>query len=68
MVFTEVSSLMESERDMELSNGTMVRSFKDCGRMEPRMGLEYGNLPRGTFMKESGVSIVNMEKGFISID
>lgn len=53
---------------MELSNGTMVSSLKDCGRMEPRMGSEYGNLQRGTFTKVSGVSIVNMEKVFISID
>lgn len=59
---------MELERDMGLSNGTMVRSLKDCGRMAPRMGSEYGNLLRETFTKESGVSIVNTEKAYISID
>ena len=50
----EVSLLMEFEKDMDLLNGIMEKSFKENGKMEQKMVLEYGDLPKEISIKEIG--------------
>ena len=58
---------MASVKGMVHSNGIMVNLLKDNGRMEQKMDMEFGNLQRVIFMKDSGNSIANMAKELISI-
>ena len=58
---------MVSVKDMAHSNGIMDNRLKGNGRMEQKMDMEFGNLRKVTFMRDSGNSIVNMVKEPINI-
>jgi hypothetical protein len=45
---------MEREVDMENLNGIMEKFSKDSGIKVKRMASGFGNLQRGTFIKDSG--------------
>lgn len=53
---------------MAVFSGIMGKFLRESGRMEPKMGLEYGNLPKEISMKEIGCSIDNMERESININ
>ena len=45
---------MVSVKDMAHSNGIMDNRLKGNGRMEQKMDMEFGNLLKVTFMRDSG--------------
>ncbi len=59
---TQDSFLEEKGMERENFNGIMERYSKESGGMEKRTALECGNLPKGTFMKDSGKIIDSMAK------
>jgi hypothetical protein len=67
MEFTKDNLWMASVKDMAHSNGIMANLLKDNGKMELKMDMEFGNLPKGIFMKDSGNWIDNMVKELINI-
>ncbi len=58
---------MASGKAMALSNGIMDNLLKDNGKMEQKMDMEFGNLPKVIFMRGSGSSTDNMAKELINI-
>lgn len=58
---------MVKDRAMVYLNGTMEKFFKEDGRMEWKTGLEFGDLQKGTIIKEIGLTIDNMAKAYLGI-
>jgi len=58
---------MVSVKDMAHSNGIMDNRLKGNGKMEQKMDMEFGNLLKVIFMRDSGNSIANMAKELINI-
>ena len=54
MGYIEVSLLVESDKDLVLSNGIMGKSLKDNGRKAQRMGSAYGSHRKEIFTKDTG--------------
>jgi len=52
--------------DLEFLGGTMEKSLREIGRMEWKVGKEFGDLLKVTPMKVNGSLIGNMAKEFLN--